>query len=202
MGVGLAVGMGRPEGGDLDGLAPEHHMNDAKAPADDACASKERLHRLGGGVGGHVEVLRGTAQQQVAHAAADDVGAVARVLQLFAGAQRGAGDLLAGQSQRLGGQDAGLGQLGGRGAGAAGCAARNAGAGTGRCARSGRSVAVGRPAGDPFEQSVEHDAYTRGNRSMIGQPRSVAVWRSTGSGLVATGCVAISSIGRSLRESE
>ena len=202
MGVGLAVGMGCPEGGDLDGLAPEHHVNDAKAPADDARAPEKRLHRFGRSVGGHVEVLRGATQQQVAHAAAHDVGAVARVLQLFAGAQRGAGDLLAGQSQRLGGQDAGLGQLGGRGAGAAGCAAWNAGTGTGGCARRGRGVTVGRPAGDPFEQSVEHDTYARGNRSMIGQPRSVAVWRSTGSGLVATGCVAISSIGRSLRESE
>ena len=61
MGVGLAIGMGCAEGGDLDGLAPEHHVNDAKAPADDACASKERLHRLGGGVGGYVEVFRGAA---------------------------------------------------------------------------------------------------------------------------------------------
>ena len=202
MGVGLAVGMGCPEGGDLDGLAPEHDVNDAKAPADDARPPEKRLHRLGGGVGGHVEVLRGTAQQQVAHAAPHDVGAVAGMLQLFAGTQRSAGDLLAGKSQRLGGENAGFGQLGGWGAGAARCAAWNAGAGTGRCARRGRRVTLGRAAGDPFEQSVEHDTYARGNRSMIGQPRWVAVWRSTGSGLVATGCVAISSIGRSLRESE
>ena len=47
MGVGLAVGMGCPEGGDLDGLAPEHHVNDAKAPADDARTPEKRLHRLG-----------------------------------------------------------------------------------------------------------------------------------------------------------
>ena len=61
MGVGLAVGMGSPEGGDLDGLAPEHYVNDAKAPTDDARTPKERLHRLGGGVGGYVEVFRGAA---------------------------------------------------------------------------------------------------------------------------------------------
>ena len=77
-GGGVQVGA---EGRHLDHLvvaaAAEHHVHDAKAPADDEGAPEQRLHLLGRGVGGDVEVLRPQADQQVAHRAADDVGLVA-----------------------------------------------------------------------------------------------------------------------------
>ncbi len=56
-------------------------MHDLEAPADDARAPEQRLHLLGRGVGGDVEVLGLDAEQQVAHGAADDIGLVAGLLQ-------------------------------------------------------------------------------------------------------------------------
>ena len=77
----------RAEGRDLDhfreapvlAAATEDDVDDAKAPADDEGAPEQRLHLLGRGVGGDVEVLRAQADEQVAHRAADDVGLVAGV---------------------------------------------------------------------------------------------------------------------------
>ena len=80
--AGIAVGA---EGRHLDhfvlATAAEHHVHEAEAPSDDEGAPKQRLHLLGRGVGGHVEVLRPPAHQQVAHRTADDVGLVAGRLQ-------------------------------------------------------------------------------------------------------------------------
>jgi hypothetical protein len=61
--------------------AAEDHVHQAEAPADDEGAAEQRLHLLGRGVGGDVEVLRPQADQQVAHGAADDVGLVAGILE-------------------------------------------------------------------------------------------------------------------------
>ena len=75
----------RAEGRDLDHLvvaaAAEDDMHDAKAPADDEGATEQRLHLLGRGVGGDVEILRSQPDQQVAHRAADDVGFVPGLLE-------------------------------------------------------------------------------------------------------------------------
>jgi hypothetical protein len=65
LGVG-AVQMGA-EGGHLDHLvvaAPAmHHMHDAKTPANDEGAPKQALDLLWGGVGSHVKIFGGNAQQ-------------------------------------------------------------------------------------------------------------------------------------------
>jgi len=79
--VGLARVAVGAEGRHLDHLvlaaAPEHHVHQAKAPPDDEGAAEQRLHLLGGGIGGDVEVLGPAPDQQVAHRAANDVGLVA-----------------------------------------------------------------------------------------------------------------------------
>ena len=72
----------RAKGRDFDHLAqaavlaaaPEHHVHDAKTPPDDEGSPEQAFHLLGRGVGGHVEILRPQAQQQVAHRTAHDVG--------------------------------------------------------------------------------------------------------------------------------
>ena len=77
----------RAEGRDLDDLAQaailpaaaEHHVHDAKAPADDEGAAEQRLDLFGRRIGRDVEVFRAQAEQQVAHRAADDVGLVAAI---------------------------------------------------------------------------------------------------------------------------
>jgi hypothetical protein len=66
---------------DLHGLAAEHHVHEAEAPPDDEGAAEERPDLLRARVGGHVEVFRGDAQEQVAHGAADDMGRKARLAQ-------------------------------------------------------------------------------------------------------------------------
>jgi len=67
----------------LDQGAAFAYMRQAEPPADQPAARKHVVHFLGGGAGGHVEVLGRLAQQQVAHAAADDEGLVAGVLQIL-----------------------------------------------------------------------------------------------------------------------
>jgi len=56
-------------------------VDDAKAPADDEGAAKQRLDLLGRRVGRHVEVLGPQADQQIAYCAADDVGLKTRLLE-------------------------------------------------------------------------------------------------------------------------
>ena len=91
--VGLAVRVvERAEGRDLDRLLPEHHVHEAEAAADDDGAAEMRLDLLRRGIGGDVEVLRRDAEQQVAHRAADEVGAMPGFLQRLAHAQRRARD--------------------------------------------------------------------------------------------------------------
>ena len=85
--LGVGGGEHRAEGRDLDhfreapvlAAATEDDVDDPEAPADDEGAPEQRLHLLGRGVGGDVEVLRAQADEQVAHRAADDVGLVAGV---------------------------------------------------------------------------------------------------------------------------
>jgi len=76
--LGVVLLEQRPEGRDLDDFmlpaAAVDHVHDAEASADDEGTPELVLDLLGRGVGGHVEVLGATAQQQVAHGAAHDVG--------------------------------------------------------------------------------------------------------------------------------
>ena len=63
-------------------------MDDAKAPADEQRAAKQRLHLLRAGVGGHVVVLGRGAEQQVADGAPDYVGRESGFLQCAAYLER------------------------------------------------------------------------------------------------------------------
>tara|TARA_B100002049_G_scaffold53868_1_gene38040 strand:- start:1082 stop:1330 length:249 start_codon:yes stop_codon:yes gene_type:complete len=71
-------------------------MRDTKTPADQARLAPEDLDDLlGFGVGGDIEILGRHAQQQVAHGAADQAGAIAGRVQAFECFQRSTADLLA-----------------------------------------------------------------------------------------------------------
>ncbi|MCY1406870.1 hypothetical protein D9M71_221500 [compost metagenome] len=85
------------EGGDLDDLAAEMHMHQLEAAADHPRIAEFGADLLGRGAGGHVEILRRDAEQRVAHAAADDVGQVAGLLQALHHVHRVAAELLAPQ---------------------------------------------------------------------------------------------------------
>ncbi len=61
------------EGRHLDHLASRAHVHDLEAPSDDPRAAEDVADLLGRGVGRDVEVLGLVAEQQVAHAAADEV---------------------------------------------------------------------------------------------------------------------------------
>ena len=80
----LAVGT---EGGDLDGDAAAHYMNDLKTAPDDARTPEQLAHLFRRGVGGDVEILGCLAQQQIAHRAAHDVALEAGLRQGLAGFQ-------------------------------------------------------------------------------------------------------------------
>ncbi|MOA05523.1 hypothetical protein D3C78_1251250 [compost metagenome] len=69
------------EGGDFDDLAAELHMGQLEAAADHPGVAELGADLLRGGAGGHVVVLGLHAEQHVAHAAADQVGLVAGMLQ-------------------------------------------------------------------------------------------------------------------------
>ena len=80
----VAVGA---ESGDLDDLAPEHHVGQAETPADQAAVAEQGLDLFRGGVGGHVEILRMAADQQVAHRAPDEIAGEAGIAQPVQDAQ-------------------------------------------------------------------------------------------------------------------
>ena len=65
------------EGGDLDGLAPEHHMRQAEAAADQEAVAERALDLVGPGRSAYVEVLWLAPHEKVAHAAAYEVGDIA-----------------------------------------------------------------------------------------------------------------------------
>ena len=72
----VLLGVGA-EGRGLDDLRAEEHVGEAKPPADDARVAERGLDLVRRGAGGDVEVLRLLADEQVADAAADQVGLVA-----------------------------------------------------------------------------------------------------------------------------
>ena len=84
-----------PKSRNLDDFRAEHHMRQAEATADQAAVAEQVLHLVRGGAGGHVEVLRRQAQQQIAHGTADQVGGVAGFIQAIQHAQRRLADVLA-----------------------------------------------------------------------------------------------------------
>jgi len=56
-------------------------MGEAEPPADEPAVPEDLLDLVGTGVGGDVEVLGLTAEEQIAHPAADEVGKMTRLLE-------------------------------------------------------------------------------------------------------------------------
>ena len=71
----------RAESRHLDDLLAEMHVRQAKAPADEAAIAKQAPHLFGQGIGRHVEVLRGDAEQQVADRPADQKPLITRLFE-------------------------------------------------------------------------------------------------------------------------
>ncbi len=59
---------------DFDGFGAGMDVHEPKTASDDEGTAEERLHLLGPGVGGDVEILGLDAEQEIAHCAADDEG--------------------------------------------------------------------------------------------------------------------------------
>ena len=165
-----------PEGGYLNHLmipaAPVDDVHDAKAPSDDEGPPKQRLHLLGRGVGGHVEVLGPPAHQEVAHRTAHHIGFEAGILQCGHDIDRTFVD------------QAGI----------------NAVFLRGHLHAPAQGNARGRYRIGLAQQLVD-ESFDHGKSRSIGHPRCWATSARDGAGLVATGWVAHSSRGRSLMES-
>jgi hypothetical protein len=70
------------EGRGLDDLVAEEHRGQPEPAADDPAVAEQGLHLVGRGAGGDVEVLRLLPEQEIAYAAADQVGLVTALGQL------------------------------------------------------------------------------------------------------------------------
>ena len=84
------------EGGDLDGLGAEPDVREPEAPADDPAVPEQPLDLVRMRGRADVEVLRPAAEQQVADAAADEVGDVVVLVEPVENLQRVRVDLFAG----------------------------------------------------------------------------------------------------------
>ena len=95
MAIAAAVVAGAAERRDLDDLASEHDVGEAEAPADQAAVTEQAAHLLGRRVGRDVEVLGVSAEQEVAHRAADQKRRIAGFVQAVQHAQSAIGDIAA-----------------------------------------------------------------------------------------------------------
>ena len=167
------------EGGDLDHLvlapAPEHHVHDAKAPADDESAPEQSLDLLRRGIGGYVEILGAQPDQQVAHRATHHIGFETGLLQRAHHVERALVD-----QRRV---DAVL------------CHRH-----FNTFAKTRFGAARSAFAEQLVYEILDHEWV--GNRSSMRQPRALASTRRRVSGLVAIGSSQCSSKGRSFIESE
>jgi hypothetical protein len=93
--VAATVVAGTAERRNLNGLRAEHHMRKTEAPANQAAVAETTLDVFGRGIGGDVEILRVSAEQQIAHCTADQVSGEAGFVQAIQHAQRTAGNVLA-----------------------------------------------------------------------------------------------------------
>ena len=111
--VGLRLGDGRrhqlPERGHLDRLVAELHVGQAETAADDPAVPEELLDLVRMRRRADVEVLRPSTEQQVAHAATDEVGRVVGLVQPREHLQRIGVDGRAGNRMVGSGDDDGLG---------------------------------------------------------------------------------------------
>ena len=88
---------GTAKSGHLDDMPAEMHMRQPEAAADQAAIGKRGPHLLGQGIGGHIEVLGLQAQQDIAHAAADQKCLVVGSLESIEHLERRGGDMGPGQ---------------------------------------------------------------------------------------------------------
>src|SRR3990167_4988764 len=79
----IAFGVIGAEGGDFDDLAAEVHVHQLETAADYPRVTELGAYLFGRGAGGDVEILGIDIQQQVAHAATDQIGLIAGLLQTF-----------------------------------------------------------------------------------------------------------------------
>ncbi len=93
------------EGGDLDDLATEMNMHQLETASDHAGVAEFGADLFGGRAGRDVVILGIQLQQQVAHAAADHICLVTRLLQSFDHAHRVTTDLVAMQGMLPAGQN-------------------------------------------------------------------------------------------------
>ncbi len=85
-------------------------MHQDKPPADEAgVASKELAHLLGAGAGANVKIFRFAAKEQVAYAAAHEIGLVTCTMQAIEHLQSGVADLPARNVVLFAGNDPGTG---------------------------------------------------------------------------------------------
>ena len=85
------------EGGDFNDFAAKVHVHQLETAANHAGIAEFGTNLLRGGAGGHVEVFGFKVQQQVAHAATDQIGLVTGLLQAVNDAQGVTADLAATQ---------------------------------------------------------------------------------------------------------
>ena len=175
---GIEIGA---EGGDLDYLVlaatAKYHVHDAKAPPDDEGAPKQTLDLFRRGIGGHIKVFGFEARQQITHGSTHDIG-------LEPGFFESAHHFGCALIHQLG-----INMVNG---------CRNLDAFAEGVLARGRIVF----AEELVDKALDHDCQRVGKRSRIRHPRSCATARKLAEGLVATGCCARSSKGRSLGESE
>src|SRR5205823_3889492 len=79
---GVAANLGRAKCRDFDDFGADMRVNETKPPANDECATKQRLYLFRRGIRRQIEILGIDSQQKVAYGAADDVGVEAFVLEL------------------------------------------------------------------------------------------------------------------------
>ena len=91
--VVLGAAPGRPKGDHLDHFPAEPDMRQPETPPDQATIAKQRAHLLGPRIGNHVVILRTEAEQQVAHAAADDKRLAPAALEPVQDLERVAGNI-------------------------------------------------------------------------------------------------------------
>ena len=91
----VVAGLRRAERRDLDRFGADMHVHEPEPAPDDEGAAEQRLHVLGPGIGGDVEILGLDAEQEVAHRAADDEGLEPGLVQPPRDVERAARKLMA-----------------------------------------------------------------------------------------------------------
>ena len=82
----------------LDDLLAEAHVRQTEAAADEEAVAERPLHLVRGRVRADIEILRRAAQQQIAHAAADEIGRIPQLGQTVEDLERVRVDVLAGNA--------------------------------------------------------------------------------------------------------